>query len=146
MVGDGAFVEKNDKTFVLKVSDKAGAGELKLVVSRSHRSEAVDKVKQKLGIEDEARSGSVGLKVGLIADRRADLYVHFSDKSCSWDACGPEAILRAAGGRFTDLSGKAFEYNPMQLQNSRGILACNSTAFEQVLPDVQAVATEMGIL
>ena len=51
---------------------------------------------QRLGARQEMPSGSVGVKVGLIAERSADLYVHVSDKSSLWDACGPEAILAAA--------------------------------------------------
>ena len=68
-----------------------------------------------------------------------------SGHSSKWDACAPEAILRAAGGRFTDLLGDAIEYRGLQMPNARGLLACNAAAFDAVLPVVRAVAIEAGL-
>jgi len=113
-------------------------------VSRSHRPAGTDEVMRRLGIRQERPSGSVGLKIGCIAERTADLYVHLSARASKWDACGPEAILRAAGGRFTDLLGADFDYRQPDLRASRGILGCNAAAFETVLPVVRAIAEERG--
>ncbi|MDQ3031050.1 MAG: 3'(2'),5'-bisphosphate nucleotidase CysQ [Myxococcota bacterium] len=146
VVGDGAFVEQDDKTFVLRPSDVSDPSKMKLVVSRSHRSAETDAIVQRLGITQEAASGSVGLKVGLIAERKADLYVHLSDRSSAWDACAPDAILRAAGGTFTDLSGRSIEYGTSELRNKRGILACNRKGFEKVLPIVSEIARGAGLI
>lgn len=148
VVGQGATVEQKGERTPLRVSDEADASSLRLVVSRSHRSKSTDLLVERLGITRESRSGSVGLKVGLIAEQSADLYVHISDKSSAWDACGPEAILRAAGGRFTDLNGDEYCYGGPSgdLRNSRGILACNAAAFEAVLPVARDVAREVGLL
>jgi 3'(2'), 5'-bisphosphate nucleotidase len=146
VVGDGAFLEDGDKTYVLRPSDVSEPSKMRLVVSRSHRSAATNSLVEKLGITEEAVSGSVGLKVGLIAERKADLYVHLSDKTSAWDACGPEAILRAAGGSFTDLAGRAIEYVPGELKNHRGILACTRKGLEKVLPVVVDVAREAGLV
>ena len=99
-----------------------------------------------LAITDEVCSGSVGLKIGMIAERRADLYVHVSDKSCRWDACGPEAVIRAAGGRFTDLDGAAFVYAGQDVANRRGIVACNGVCFDEVLPAVRAAGQAAGLI
>ncbi|TNF62653.1 MAG: hypothetical protein EP303_03665, partial [Deltaproteobacteria bacterium] len=101
VVGGGAYLEERGERSELKVSDVADPSQLKLVVSRSHRNRAVAEVVARLGITQETTSGSVGLKAGLIAEQKADLYVHISDRSSRWDACGPEAILKAAGGRLT---------------------------------------------
>ena len=146
VVGDGAFVERGDKTFVLRPTDVADPSELRLVVSRSHRSASTDELVSKLGIKEERPSGSVGLKVGLICERDADLYVHLSDKSSLWDACAPDAILRAAGGRFTDLTGRSIDYGSTELKNKGGILACNRKSFDKVLPVVSEIATGMGLV
>jgi len=145
-VGQGAFLEVAGETRELKVSDAADPARLRLVVSRSHRSRSTDMIVTRLGITDEMCSGSVGLKIGIIAEQRADLYVHVSDKSCRWDSCGPEAVLRAAGGRFSDLSGKPFVYRGTDVQNHGGILACNAAAYDAVLPVCQEVAREIGLL
>ncbi len=146
VVGDGAFLEHGDKTWVLRPTDVIDPKQMKLVVSRSHRSASTDALVQKLGIKDEIASGSVGLKVGLIAERKADLYVHLSDRSSAWDACAPDAILRAAGGTFTDLSGRSIDYGLGDTRNHRGILACNRKGLENVLPVVSEIAREAGLI
>lgn len=146
VVGQGAFLECSGEREALQVTDTAEPSALRLVVSRSHRSSKIDALVRKLDLRHERPSGSVGLKVGLIAEREADLYVHVSDKSSAWDACGPEAVLRAAGGRFTDLAGDPFHYGGHDLSNRRGILACNAGAFDRVLPVVREVAEQAGLV
>ena len=145
VVGDGAFWEQRDKTWGLKVSDVNDPSRLRLVVSRSHRPPATDALKGALGITEEITSGSVGLKVGLIASRRADLYVHVSDRTSAWDACAPDAILRAAGGVFCDLTGRSMEYAGAEVRNKRGLVACNRKSWERVQPVVEQIARDAGL-
>lgn len=147
VIGDSAFVEQGSRTYALATTATSEPSELRLVVSRSHRSAATDELVNKLGIQNEMKSGSVGLKVGLICERKADLYVHLSEHSSAWDACAPEAILRAAGGRFTDLAGDPFRYGGEDFKNRRGILACNGDAtFDKVIDTVREVAAAKGLL
>jgi len=146
VVGGGATLEQHGSKRDIRVSEVADPAKLKLVVSRSHRNRAVGKVVEALGISQETRIGSVGLKAGLIAERAADLYVHISDKSSAWDACGPEAILRAAGGRFTDLAGNPYHYGGTDMRNRTGILACNAAAYEAVFPLARQAARATGLI
>ena len=146
VVGGEARLREGDAERVLKVSDRAPAATLRLVVSRSHRSAAVDQLVTSLNIENEVCSGSVGLKIGMIAEQRADLYVNVSNKSSRWDACGPEAILRAAGGCFVELNGDAFRYDDQGVANQRGILACNAASFDEVAPVANEVARTAGLI
>jgi 3'(2'), 5'-bisphosphate nucleotidase len=146
VVGQGAYLEQRGKRRALAVSDIAEPSELGLVVSRSHRGRSIDQLIERLQITKTARSGSVGLKVGLIAEQRADLYVHISDKSSAWDACAPEAVLKAAGGRFTDLAGAPYHYGGTDMRNRGGILACNAAAYDAVLPTAQALGRKAGLI
>jgi len=146
VVGKGAYLDHGGEHRTLRVSDVEDPSRLSLVVSRSHRGRRIDEVIDRLKITRAAKSGSVGLKVGLIAEREADLYVHMSNKSSAWDACGPEAVLKAAGGRFTDLGGRPYRYGGKNMRNERGILACNDAAYEEVLPVVREVAREAGLI
>jgi 3'(2'), 5'-bisphosphate nucleotidase len=139
-----ATLEHEGRSRPLHVSSIGSTAELKLVASRSHRPKEVEALMARLGITQEAPSGSVGLKIGHIAERNADLYVHLSDRSCRWDACAPDAILHAAGGRFSDVLGRPFDYTTDNVANTHGIFACNAAAFEAVLPVVQAIARESG--
>lgn len=149
-IGQGAFIERRENGKAtrtpLAVSELDKTEQLTLIVSRSHRPKATNELMQRLGIERELSSGSVGLKVGHIALRNADLYVHMSDKSSAWDTCGPEAVLIAAGGRFTDLAGDPIKYGVADVRTRRGILACNAAAFAAVLPVVRELATRERLL
>ena len=147
VIGERAVLEQDGAERALEVSVAPEPSRLRLVVSRSHRSRHTDEIARRLGITHEETSGSVGLKVGLIAEQRADLYVHVSDKSSAWDVCAPEAILRAAGGRFTDVAGEEIVYGgTTDMHNHRGILACNAAAFAAVLPAVRDVSREAGLV
>jgi 3'(2'), 5'-bisphosphate nucleotidase len=146
VVGTGAHLNERGTRRRLEVSEVTDTSKLRLVVSRSHRNRAVGHVVRELGITQETVMGSMGLKAALIAERKADLYVHISDRSSAWDACGPEAVLKAAGGRFTDLAGSAYRYGGTDLRNRSGILACNAAAYEAVLPVVRKAARSKGLI
>jgi 3'(2'), 5'-bisphosphate nucleotidase len=141
-----AWLEHGGERRELRVSEHAAPSELGLIVSRSHRPASTEELIQRLGIRRETSSGSVGLKVGHIAQRHADLYVHTSNKASAWDACAPEAILIAAGGRFTDLAGDPIRYGSEDLRMRRGLLACNGAAFGAVAPVVRELAQRHGFI
>lgn len=50
------------------------------------------------------------LKFCRIAEGEGDLYPRFGNTS-EWDTAAAQCVLRAAGGRIVDLSGKALQYN-----------------------------------
>jgi len=83
------------------------------------------------------------LKVGWLGERRADLYVHLSDKTSAWDACAPEAILRAAGGVFVDLGGSSIEYSGTELANKQDETGIRASM--QQIDQLLARETERGI-
>jgi 3'(2'), 5'-bisphosphate nucleotidase len=138
VVGEGCWLEADGARRELKVP-AAGEGLPRLVVSRSHRVASSTVLRERLGVGAVRESGSVGLKAGLIAEGESDVYVHTSPKSYRWDACAPEAVLRAAGGVFTDLTGALYRYDGSELQNLRGLLAGAPWAHALVLPRVSGV-------
>jgi 3'(2'), 5'-bisphosphate nucleotidase len=138
--GEGAFlVDGAASPKPLAVSDILEPSEMCIAISRSHRSEQIDTVLTALGISREVRSGSVGLKIGLVCERTCDLYIHPSPATRQWDTCAPEALLVAAGGRMTDLVGQPFVYNRQDLYNRNGILATNGRSHDRILERVAAV-------
>lgn len=131
--GIGAFIEEGWSTKRLHVTQEKDFGKMLIALSRSHHSPTVDRVRKRLGVGGSIRSGSVGLKFGLIAEGRAHLYIHPSGRTNQWDACGPEAILRAAGGVVTDTNGEPLRYNVPEIRNLRGILASNGTRHPELI-------------
>jgi len=131
--GQGAWMIHKDTRTGLAVSTRRDLSALRLVVSNTHRDEQLDAVKRAIGIEDELRLGSVGLKVGLVARAERELYVHPTGHCKLWDACAPEAILAEAGGRMTDLHGDPLRYEPDEIRVSRGIVASNGPCHDEVI-------------
>jgi len=117
----------------LAVSTLDDPAAIRLVGSRSHRGEMVERVKRELGVTDELAIGSVGLKLGLIAMAERDLYVNPFPKCKAWDTCAPEAILEAAGGVLTDTRGGAIRYDEEDLRRTRGLVASNGLLHAGVL-------------
>jgi 3'(2'), 5'-bisphosphate nucleotidase len=140
--GSGAFIEEAWTTKRLRVSATSDPGQMLAAMSRSHHSPTVDAVNARVGISQSVRSGSVGLKVGLIAEARAHLYLHLGSKTNHWDTCAPEAILREAGGVMTDVSGEPMRYNTPEVRNMQGIVASNGKIQERVIREIAAVLAE----
>ncbi len=133
VVGQGAWVEVNGIRKALMVDSTRESSSMTLAVSRSHRNPLIEKICEAVGVSQEIPSGSVGLKIGLIAEGRADLYLEPGPYTSVWDACGPEAILRAAGGQFTNVFGQPLVYGLTPLKNILGLVATNGRCHAQVI-------------
>jgi 3'(2'), 5'-bisphosphate nucleotidase len=132
--GQGAFlIEGAGAPRRIHVSEVRDPAQIRMVASKSHRDEVIDRVRAELGISDELNVGSVGLKLGLIARGERDLYVNPAGHSKLWDACGPEAILVEAGGRLTNTRGALLDYRGAELANSRGLIASNGHLHDEIV-------------
>lgn len=149
------FAAKNEGTFVsenggkprrLQVSGKMDFALMNLAVSRNHRSPRMSRVVENFGFADEIRRGSVGLKVGLIAEQFADLYVHLSPRTKFWDTCAPQIILEEAGGCLTDLFGAKIRYGQRDVRNLNGILATNGIVHDAAVGKLKSLLNEFGRL
>ncbi|MFQ5603160.1 MAG: 3'(2'),5'-bisphosphate nucleotidase CysQ [bacterium] len=132
----GAYMIQNGQKSELHVSNVTEIDQLKLVISRSHRAELVDTMKEALGIHKEVASGSVGLKVGLLAQKKCDLYLHPNSKTKEWDTCAPEIILQEAGGTLTDCWGQPLKYNKENVYNDKGFVASNGTRHAEIIEKI----------
>ena len=126
IVGAGAWVEDaQGARSPLRTSTIERAPGIRLVASKTHRTDRIDRIKRALQIEDEMNVGSVGLKIGLVSEAVRDLYVYTGGRTKIWDTCAPEAILHGAGGKMTDVDGAPLVYDREDLYNRRGIVASN---------------------
>jgi 3'(2'), 5'-bisphosphate nucleotidase len=141
----GSWIETNKSEATrMTVSNLTTPGEMVLASSRSHRSPRMERVVSTFGFKAEVRRGSVGVKIGLITERKADLYLHLSPSTKQWDTCAPEIILVEAGGRLTDLFGQPLRYNNLRIDNRNGIVATNGAAHEMVIENLQPLLKEFG--
>ena len=139
--GIGAFIEEKWSTKRLRVMEESDFTKMTATISRSHHSPTTDRICERLGITGRIQSGSVGLKIGLIAEGRAHIYIHPSARTNQWDTCAPEAILRGAGGVITDTRGEALRYNVSEVRNLHGIIASNGTRHDELLRTFRAVSS-----
>ncbi len=143
--GIGAFVEEFGERYRLRVSREASIERFRLVVSRSHRAPLVDTIIARAGIQKVRSVGSVGLKIGLIARRKAECYVHPNPGTKEWDTCAPDIILREAGGIMTDCWNRLLRYNQPDVVRRFGLLASNAAAHAQLTEVVEYVLDEAGV-
>ena len=143
--GGGSWIEeKSEPARRMTVSSRTNPNEMVLASSRSHRSPRMERVVSTFQFKDEVRRGSVGVKIGLITEEQADLYLHLSPSTKQWDTCGPEIILQEAGGRLTDLFGQPLRYNGIRIDNRNGIVATNGAAHEMVIEKLKPLLREFG--
>lgn len=107
-----------------------GPKRLRLAVSRSHTPDWVERLAQELDAE-LVPAGSVGNKVGLLFQDKADLYVHKTGLK-EWDTCAPECVALSLGWTVSRLDGSPQPYNQANPYNDE-MLVCRPADRERVL-------------
>ncbi len=145
--GAGAFIERGtENREQMFVSDKSNFPEINLAVSRNHRSPKMSRIVNEFGFNSEIQRGSVGLKVGLIAEQTCDAYIHLSPRTKMWDTCAPQIILEESGGKLTDLWGEKYRYNIGDVQNWGGIVATNGVVHDETIKRLRPLLNKFGRL
>lgn len=142
-IGLGAHrIEPDGSRSPLRVSETPTLDRARVVITRSHRSEKLATVLEAIDPLEARPLGSAALKAIRVAEGKADLYVQPGRCGKRWDFCAPEAIVTAAGGRFTDAFGKPIDYAHGPLENTTGVLASNGILHEAALARIRASMTE----
>lgn len=144
--GGAQIIEDGAEPRRLRVSDVAEFEEMTLAVSRSHRSPRMSRIVEHFGFANEFAHGSVGLKVGFLAARTADMYIHLSPHTKFWDTAAPQIILEEAGGRLTDIFGAPLRYDLRDVRNHNGVLASNGVVHAEAAAHLRPLLTEFGRL
>jgi 3'(2'), 5'-bisphosphate nucleotidase len=132
--GVGAFSFSDDGARTpLHVSNVTDFSRVRCAVSRFHRNKSVDAKLAALGSMELVPIGSSGIKGIQVANAELDLYAHPSrGKVKLWDACAPDAIVRLAGGVYTDAKGMPFDYRGGVAQG-QGTLAANAVLHAEAI-------------
>ena len=134
IVGEGAWRYAGDGTRTeVSVSGQSTLHEARVVASRSHRSEVMERALRILGAGEINALGSAGLKGVAVARGDAEAYVAPGYAGKRWDACAADALVSAAGGRFTDAYGEPIDYRGEKLANDRGVVATNGLLHDALL-------------
>jgi 3'(2'), 5'-bisphosphate nucleotidase len=111
----GAIVEDADGRRPVSARAQPAEG-VTVVSSRSHGdADALARFTAGRRIAAHLNAGS-SLKFCLLAAGEADLYPRFG-RTMEWDTAAGDAVLRAAGGRVTDLEGRDLGYGKPGFEN-----------------------------
>ncbi|MFH1656593.1 MAG: 3'(2'),5'-bisphosphate nucleotidase CysQ [Candidatus Nealsonbacteria bacterium] len=136
--GKGAYLKKgNNSPIKLKVSNVSDLKNSRFGVSRFHLDQKTKNIIENNLIKETKSMGSIGIKLGAIAENKVDVYLTFSDRICKWDTCAPEVILKEAGGTITDLKGEKLLYIGKEIRNLKGILATNGILHKKLKHIIQ---------
>ena len=132
-LSDGAkvWVEKrNGYKEEKKLTQNKSLNEMTLVTSKNHRNQLLNILIDKIQFKEKIVMGSIGCKIASIIRGESDIYISVCLGEVSfpkdWDFAAPEAILKAAGGRITNLENEELEYNKINFNQSGIIVATNN--------------------
>ncbi len=129
----GAFEVDAASSRELRIAGPADLGRACIVSSRSHRTSLLERALAALGGREVLPIGSAGLKGAALVSGKADVYLAPEMAGARWDSCAPEAIVRAAGGVYTDAHGQRLDYRAARLENDRGIVAASPALHADVI-------------
>ena len=90
---------------------RAAAEPTVLLTSQSHMNTRLRRRTVRLGADRTILDSGSGHKALRLLGGDASIYVYPVRGYKRWDACAPEAIIRAAGGHYTDRRGEALSYS-----------------------------------
>lgn len=125
---EGAFREFEGKTESLHVSENNKLSEATLVVRNQIVGDIrpLDEQVNKLPVKYRISEGSIGLKLGLIAQGKADISIHTNIHGCKWDTLAAEVIITEAGGAILDLEGNKLDYSKKNVGWDKYFIAGNN--------------------
>lgn len=130
----GAYMQVGNKAVQkMKMKRTSSLSRLTAVVSRNHFLKTDEMILKKYSITKKIHRGSVGVKVGLLCEGKADVLFNTSNKTSVWDTCAPQIIIEESEGMMTDLRGKKLIYDGKSLRNEYGILATNKLIYGNII-------------
>jgi len=132
--GEGSYVEQRGKKSRLVVSEVSDVSS-SVIVTRIVQGEKrdLDELVSSMGAEREISESSVGIKLGLIAEGKADSSINTNYRCSKWDTCAPQIILEEAGGIVTAFDGLLLDYKQDSLKWENSFVASNSILHKDII-------------
>ncbi len=128
-VGDGQSLKYFSNGQERICTEKFSIDQATLVESRHHtgrQNELIVQHLESIGMSVQHKAVGSSLKMCLIAEGRADLYVRFGPTS-EWDTAAAQAVLNAAGGSLCNLNGESKLYNQQESVLNDSFYACGGS-------------------
>jgi 3'(2'), 5'-bisphosphate nucleotidase len=135
--GEGAYKNCGNQDQRICVREVQNLKDMMIVGSASSPNPKLQEFTREQQWNEPLKIGSLGLKLCLIAEGSADLYILLDNKAKLWDVCSPQVILEEAGGKITDLNCKPLNYSSGKTNFETGIIATNGKIHEPVIKLLQ---------
>ena len=124
--------------------------EMTLVTSKNHSNQSLNLLIDKIQFKEKIVMGSIGCKVASIIRGDSDIYISIClDRKSfpkDWDFAAPEAILKAAGGRITNLENEELIYNKPNFNQSGIIVATNNNStHKDICTEIKQIIKENSL-
>lgn len=122
---DGAAIRRDGDAAPREIavaSGRLGSECPRVAGSRSHATDRLHAALEQLGPHELVTLGS-SMKLCLVAEGAADVYPRLGPTR-EWDTAAAHAVVRAAGGRVTDLEGRELRYNTRDSLLNPEFLVC----------------------
>ncbi|MDP4001059.1 MAG: 3'(2'),5'-bisphosphate nucleotidase CysQ, partial [bacterium] len=144
--GKGAFlIDAEGSSTRLNVSGSSELSKMRMVVSRNRTKGTDLEVARRLGVGTLVEHGSFGLKVGLIAEGKADLFLNSGAHTSIWDSAPNIVILKEAGGAITDLNGNELLVDPSTRANVNGVVASNGQHHLEIVGQIRKIVNQVKL-
>ena len=149
--GEKTWCEKrNGSKYEPNLSINKNIQEMTLVTSKNHRNEMLKNLIQKINFRKVKIMGSIGCKVASIIRGDSDIYISLSLPGKSspkdWDFAAPESVLKAAGGKITNLDNEELSYGQTGYEQGGIIVATsNRNTHERICLEIKKIILEHGI-
>ncbi len=123
---DGIGAYKKSEGVVTRIFAKTALRQVRVVASRRHGGEALEKFLQQLSGYVLVNAGSA-LKICLVAEGIADLYPRLGPTS-EWDTAAGHVIINNADGVLCDSRYRPFQYNARDTLLNGSFVVCHRDA------------------
>lgn len=126
--GEGAFHVFSGSTSRLTVNDNTDLSKAVLVTRNKVKGNdrPLDQQVDNLEVSSRLPEGSIGLKIGRIAQGKADIFIHTNLLASKWDTIAGQVLLTEAGGVISDLEGKELDYTKKTVIWDKYFVAANN--------------------
>ena len=129
--GHGSYLIEGGKKTRLHVNEIDDLKKARMVVGRSNKVEK--EIVEIGGIRSHINLGSIGLKLGFIAEGKAEIFFFNKDSFGIWDLIGPMVILEGAGGKVFDNNGNDFNFHGLkEYKLKNGFVATNKGCYDKM--------------
>ncbi len=134
--GRGTWYETLDtEETIIIPTPSTDISDLTILTSKSHITPEFQALLEKLRPKKVIGLGSVGFKIVSLLRGEADLYISYSslNGSCprDWDMAAPFALMKGAGGYFTDINSRDLSFLKDDDFEQRGILVASTNLNHQ---------------